>query len=166
MNSPAITKLTLEEAPQRLWHEWLSGYFDGGTHPVGGSGVAFPTAELAFEQSALSQPLSSVGITVVGDAAFGKRYGAAQGEIAWDEVTWTFYIRAAETNTVAGQGNAKYRARQATQLLRGLIEDDEAVRPLGQKGIHHLRVIGSNTVPGTDYAVRSLRVRGEVHYEI
>jgi hypothetical protein len=164
--APSVTSLTLDEAPQRLWLEWLESYFDGGSHTVGASGVTFPAVEVAFDQGALSQPLSGVGITVVCESVSGEEYLGEERKLAWCNVLWTFYVRSPGGVDVAGDGNARHQVREAAQLLRGLLQDDEAVRPLGQRGMQHLRVTAAAPVPGTDYAVRSVRVRGQLHYEV
>jgi hypothetical protein len=170
MNSPAVTSLTLESAPQKLWHEWLSGYFDGAEHGIGGDGSGvFPSVSsdrIVFDQGALPQPLSGVGITVLAETIRSRMSLTVDGRHAIDDVEWTFYIRAQVSQAASGKGNAKYQARAAHDLLRALIEHDSCTVALAQKGITALRVRGSGAPQSTDFALRRLTVRGQLEYEI
>lgn len=171
--SPALTPLTLEEAPARLWHEFLKGYYDGQSHPVSvGSGV-FPTVlqpdgkvALAFDQGELPQPLhgSGVGILVVTEMVGEKEFMGEDGRYAVDEMRTTFYIRGAQTGPDRA-GNGRYLARRAAELLRAVLRDDEAVHPLAQKGITQLRLERSTPAESADGPLRIVRARWRAEYE-
>lgn len=165
LNSPAVTSLTLESAPQKLWHEWLSSYFDGGSHPIGGEGsIAFPRATIAFDQGDLPQPLSGVGITVVSETMRQRLYLDGTGRRAFDEVLWTFYVRAKVGAT--GDGNSRYQTRKAAELLRAILQNDACTLDLARKGINRLRIRKAGPAPSADYPLRLVRVSGQLEYDI
>jgi len=163
--SPPITSLTLDSAPQKLWHEWLSSYFDGGTHDVGAEGsFVFPIAAISFDQGDLPQPLNGVGMTVVAETMRQRLYLDDSGRRASDEVLWTFYVRAKVAAT--GDGNSRYQARQAAELLRAILANDGCTMDLARKGISQLRVRKAGPAPSTDFALRLVRVSGQLEYDI
>ncbi len=170
LNSPAVNGLSVVESTQGLWFEWLSGYFDGGTHTLGGSGVAFPSAHLAFDQSdALPQPLSGVGISVVAASRGGRDYldddpTLGKGKLAFDEITWTFYVRAQVADT--GAGNSAYQCRRAADLLNGLLRNSAATIALHAKGITDLKARAPQVVSDGLFALRVVTVRGRLQYSI
>lgn len=161
MNAPAVTSLNLDEGPQRLWHEWLSGYFDGAVHSVSGVSVSFPDAVVGFDVTDIGQPLSGVGIVVVAESEESDGYLAEEGRLEFVDVAWLFYVRAGIP--LPGQPIARHTCRHAAQLLRGLLLDDAALLPLAQKGLMHLRPARAQPLPITDQPVRLLRVTGQLH---
>lgn len=163
MNSPAITALTLDEAPQRLWHEWLTSYFDGAVHTVLGSGVSFPRATVGFDVADIGQPLSGVGIVVVTEAESSDAYLSESGKTVHADCQWLIYVRGGAPGP--GDGNSRHLCRRAAQLVRGLILDDSATAPLAQKGLMNLEPAREQVLPVNDNPVRLLRVRGKLQVE-
>lgn len=165
MNSAAITYLTLDEGPQRLWHEFLTGYFNGGSHTLDGQPVSFPAAALSFDQAPLNAPLDGVAIAVIAETTGHRVFLNETKQYAFDEVAWTFYIRADPGPNQAGAGNAKHQCRRAAQLLRGLLQSRSLTSPLDEKGLRVKNVPQAAPVPGTDFLTQMIRATGEVHYE-
>lgn len=141
-----------------LWNEYLSGWFDGNMHAVGGNAaVGFPSATLRFQQSAQPQPLAGetpalpgpgVGISVIWvRPSHPKIYwewirdlsggGSSRQQIAYAPCHFIFFVRAA--GPAGPTGNAKALASQTGDLLYGVLNNSSASRPLGEKGIHKLR---------------------------
>lgn len=167
MISPAVTYLTLEEAPQKLWHEWLSGLFDGEAHMIGPSGtdaVTFPEASLSFDQAALAQPLNGLNILVLQQTLSGDCYLSEKGKDVSNEMRWSFFVRAA--STPGGLGNPEYQCRQAAQLLRACLLNSHATRGLAEKGIHELEVSEADPIESSHYQLRRIRVRGILDYDV
>lgn len=172
MNSPAVNYLTLLEAPQKLWCEWLGGFFDGGSHEIGPSGtgaVTFPTASISFDQSSIPQPLGDgsgagdVNILVLQQNTDDVQFLTENGKLRIDDMKWDFYVRA--SNTGPGKGTPAYQCRQATQLLEACLLNDYAVYPLAQKGIFDLEVRQAEPVTSEAYQIRRIRVRGKFDYQ-
>lgn len=165
MNSPAVTYLTLDEAPQRLWSEWLLSWFDGGSHEIGPSGtgaVTFPRASVSFDQAALPQALNGVNILILQTTLDNDQFLTATGKAHRDYCRWDFFVRA---GSASGDSNPAYQCRQATQLLRACLMNENATYPLAQKGIYDLEVTESETIMSDLYQLRRVRVRGSLANE-
>ena len=167
MTSPEVTYTTVDTGPQKLWYEWLSGYFDGAGHEIvpGRGTFSFPKASLVFDQSAMTQPMAGSGVCigVVGETLKSDSSLVEEGKWVDNEMRWDFFVRA--SNIPAGGGNAAYACRQATDLLRGLLMNDYAVKPLAQKGLFDLRVDEAAPIESNLYQIRRLRVRGKLSYD-
>lgn len=162
LNVPAVTAFTLESGPPKIWHAWLSSYFDGGAHPVGLTSGVFPRAALAFDQGRLPQPLSGVGITVVQETVRERCSLTEDGKRAINEMRWTFYVRAQISQ--GGDGNSAYQARHAAELLRALLQNDTARKPIAEKGILNVRIERARVEPAVEFATRMIVTRGQLEY--
>jgi len=160
MNSPAITRLTLDEGPQRLWREWLGDYFDGQSHVVvGQSGVSFPLAQIGFDVADLQQPLSGVGIVVVTEDVDTESFiSEDDGADMQIDLSWSFYVRGGATTNA----NSRYQCRRATQLLKALLSDSEAMLDIARGGITDVTIEREKVLPSYDLPLRQLRISGTV----
>lgn len=165
MNSAAVTYLTLDEAPQKLWWEWLGGYFDGGMHEVGPSGtgaVAFPQASLSFEQAAIPQPLDGPNILVTQETIDSQPFLTESGKNCIDTMRWDFYIRAASSQL----GKAEVDCRTTSQCLKALLRNDYALLPLTRKGLYDIAWHEAKLVQDPLYQLRRIRVTGRLNYSL
>ena len=167
MTNAAVDYLTTESAPQKLWKEWLTGFFDGGSHEIGPSGtgaVTFPVASISFDQAEMPQPLSGVAIAVISQTISEHDMLTATGKWVRQEMRWNFMVRAA---TVAqGQGNPEYQCRLATEKLKACLMNDFTIKPLQQKGIYDLIVSEAEPIQSTAFIMRRLKVKGRYEFEI
>src|SRR5690242_11560354 len=88
--------------------EWLGTFFDGASHPVGGTAELFPRADLKFDQALLPQPLNPSRTVPAAPAqvsiqlVWGRRPGQERREwsgrgtqqIIHKKVRWNFWVRA------------------------------------------------------------------------
>jgi hypothetical protein len=178
LNAAAISALEIESSTLKLFNEFLQGFFDGASHAVGyHAPVAFPLAELRFQQSAHTAPLNGVGIAMVWVTGALPKYhwemvtGQRQ-QMALMRAHWMFFVRAQLVET--GSGNAKAVVQNAAERLFGLLSNSAAVKPLGQKGIHRLRPSapqliseGNGAVAGDPtFAMRLVACSGSLRYPV
>jgi hypothetical protein len=170
LSAPAVHELKLQETCLALMQEFLSGYFDGNAHDVGGNAaVVFPSVELRFQQAAHSQPLNGVGISLVWVAASRKwrcwdLVDGARQHMIYAKCNWTFWVRAAGQAT--GKGNADKQVTTASDLLVGLLENAAAVKPLAQKGIRRPRPGTPQAVQDTNYSLRMIPCGVTLRYPV
>ena len=175
--SPSISELALETTTLEVWREFLALWFDGGSHAVGANNaIPFPLVTLRFQQSALPQPLapvptdSGVALTLTWNIPGTVRLeweGAQQ--IAFSACTWLFWVRASGSNT--GAGGEKVAAREASEKLFALLQNNHATRDLHEKGIHHLRprvpqLIAEGAGGDSAFSMRLLTCRGLLRYTV
>lgn len=155
-----------------LMAEWLAQYFDGKRHDVGQlKDVQFTTAELHFQQAAVSQPLPGVAITVVwSEGGSRKKYWEwvtdgdtppvrSRQEMVYDRVNWNFYVRANGTN-------AKQQAKLTADLLAGLLGNSAETQSLSQKGVHRLRPSDPRVIAETDYSLQMVTCAATLRYAV
>jgi hypothetical protein len=162
-----VTSNTTDSAPQKLWKEWLSGYFDGASHDIGPSGtgaVTFPAASIRFDQSSLDQPLAEgLNIHVIAQTLRSFEFLSDTGKVITHEMRWQFLVRASSVD--AGKGTPELVCRDGTQLLKACLMNDYAVQPLAQKGIFDLKVTEAEPLQSTSYILRRVNVRGRLQFE-
>ncbi len=173
LNAAAVDALALEESVMKLFEEWLRGFFDGGTHVIGAAGSKkFPQAQLRFQQSALPQPLSTVGITAVWvAAAHVRKYWEGGQQISLDHASWMFLVR---TDANSAAGNADLQCRTASDLLYAILANSAATRGLGQKGINKICPTPAQLLSDgktqdkhdPNYITRLVSCRGMLRYRI
>lgn len=146
LSKPAINYLEMEKSVLALWHEFLSGYFDGAAHTLGDSGsVMFPNAALRFQQSEQPQPQDGVGITgVFAGNSNVRRYWDLSDQSPRKRQEWAviraqmiFQVRASGVMSDAAKPAA--HCQFAADRLFALLANGAATRVLGEKGVHHLR---------------------------
>lgn len=175
MTGTATTLTNVQENLPRLWHAWLSDYFDGGLHPLGGEQTAFPRASLIHDQGASDQPLHAAegsGLEIHAINELGRletfQGGAPGGEDAYQDVRTTFVVRAriAPASTPTAQGNSKYQCRRAATLLQALLVSPTALLPLARYGLGNLEVIDGRPLEPDGTHERLIRVRGELAFTV
>lgn len=166
-----VNALALESSVLSLWQEFLSNYFDGSSHAVGAeAAVDFPLATLAFQQSAVGQPLegvtgAGVALTVVQSEPTRRRWktwetvdGAVQ-ERVYQPLAWNVWVRATGKN-------ARALGKLAADRLTGLLNNAGATRALAQKGLHHVSAQPPRIVQDNDYSLRLVSVQGTARYAV
>lgn len=170
LTSPALNEMGLETAFLTLMEEWLSQWFDGGTHTVGAAGdFTFPKAVLGFQQSPAQQPLNpaaqagrtpEVSITMVwGEPSVTDRKWWDDGqERRWVRAHFTFYVRA--EGQAHASGNARKLCREAAEKLHAILDNAACRRDLTQKGVMRLRPGTPQAVAETSYSLRRVACTG------
>ena len=139
----SIDIANLEHSVWSLWEEWLRGYFNGQTHTFGGRSRFCPVASVAFQQSALQNPLDGLGIHVVWVSPARQQLArwdsepGRHGRRMFTAVRWQFLVRARLEG--APEGQAAKLAMDAAAILYWLLRSPIAVASLSQKGIGHVR---------------------------
>lgn len=80
-----VTRESFDATVKQALSEFLSTYFDGATHTIGGKDVAFPKAEAWFFPHALPRPLSSPLIVAAQMPSRDQRFfmRGTQRELVW-----------------------------------------------------------------------------------
>lgn len=167
MQKPAVNAQAIEASVMNLWHEFLSGFFNGQPHVIGAAAeaVVFPVADLLFQQSAPPQPMSNPAITLVWcDGAPRRRRcwemtGGRRQEMFYQGVYWNFWIRASGTNS-------RRACRQVSDLLYALLCNSAATHPLAQRGIQRILPQTPRVVQETDYALRLITAGATLRYPV
>lgn len=167
LSNSKVSALSIEGSVFALFEEWLSRWFDGGSHVIGansenlltqggenlltqggenlviGAPTLFPNAFLRFQQSNLPELGGKIGITAVwvSDSVIAKRWENVEGEMQ-EVVTawanWFFMIRAEGKASDKGDNSTK-RCRTGADLLFALLQNSNATRALAQRGISRFR---------------------------
>jgi hypothetical protein len=147
--------------------------------------VQFPAAELHFQQSAVSQPMTDgkPAITVVWSGA-RQRWSAWEAlaggqldgqpnaglapnlglaylrqEICYERVAWNFWVR---TNGA----NMRATCKLAADRLAGLLGNRGETHALGAKGICRLKPSAPVPIQDADYCLRLVTCAGTLRYPI
>ena len=177
LTKPPVSELEIESTSLDLFQEFLSNYFDGGSHAIGqNAAIVFPKAALRFQQTALPQPLDGnseaqgLAITAIWmspgrvNRCFEAASNSKRQERATTRSTWLFWIRAQAQNS--GGGNSSRLCQQAAEKLFALLQNSAETKPLAGKGIHHLRPSPPQIIQDSDYAVRMVSCAGQLRYII
>ena len=176
-----INETCLEKSTYDLFQAWLSSFFDGGAHAVGGNaGVVFPRAALGFAQSSLVQPMNPiaaapgtspapalVGITMVlagGPHKVQRRWDTVEGQrqqVYYKPVHWNFWVRCA----TAGD-EARSECMLAASRLEALLANAATTRVLAQNGVHRIRPGTVEVVADTTYILRLLPCAATLRYAV
>lgn len=170
LTAPALAATGVETTLFDLLHEWLSGYFDGAAHTVGGhEDVVFPAVTLAFQQAAIEQPQSRPSLQVVWHQPGMPRFwwDTVDGErqrMIETGIVLTFWIRSAAPATEGA--NARRECKQVAERLAFLLGHPAATQALGQKGLLHCRPNTPQLVADTHYSLRLLTCRAVLRYPV
>lgn len=169
LTQPAVNANALETTVMALWQEFLRHYFDGNPHAVGATEpILFPKVELAFQQSALPQPLdaaSGLAITLVWSEANPRRWkgwesvNGTRQEMLYQQVSWNFWVRASGSN-------ARAQGKLVADRLCGLLLNAAETRALAQKGIKRLKPLPPRAVQESAYTLRLLVVGATLRFPI
>lgn len=159
--SGALDSNALEETSCKLWLEFLKGYFDGAYHGL----IAYPIAQIAFQQRAFTQEIEGVGIRIVGNVPGGtkpRRFG--DGEWTLDNpASWTFLIVAKVTKPRTDGQNSDSLCRITSDLLYALTTKFERLTPLNRVGVQKIRAKPPVLAQSADYAARKMMVSATLH---
>ena len=169
--APPVTFYAIESAPMKIWHEWLTGWFNGEEHTlctVDGEEqtVVFPEVQnIAIQNAIVGQELGGLGfgiIQVAQPTVMHRVVTKATRNIQL-RLQWRFYIRAkVATRAVAGE-NSESLCRKASELLYALILLEENHRPLVSKGFHNIRANPAQLLPSQPmWATRTMMVSATV----
>jgi len=163
LTRPPITADRLEETTLNLWHEFLSGFFDGSVKNVRGNSILFPSAQLLFQQA--PQPQQNLSIQVVWNRD-GRPTRADDEQTerkTYIRSSFQFYLRAKGSND--GSGGPEITIRSLIDKLFLLLSDKELTLPLARKGITHIRPNSPLLLASTDYVMRSVLVRTVLRFD-
>lgn len=173
MNSPAITELQTESGTFRILNEWLSLWFDGGAHTLGGVADYWPKVNRAFGQGAPAQPLhdfekgtdAEIRLVMHGRAELASPNDNVlyQGKLTTDFVLLNFWVSAKKP----GAGQSDHLAQGIAEKLKALLGNPDARYPLAPLGITHLSPQGpASVMPSADYAKRLVTCSAQLQYAI
>lgn len=169
LNAAPITQDTTESAPRKILAEWLAGWFDGGTHSLGGATLLFPRCSIAFGQGEPVQPLDAdagAEIRTVmlprGEALDRNTAPGYTGFLVTDRVLFQFWIQA----RTLGKGQSDHLAATVAQLLKAILAHPDARYPMNEKGIMSLRPLPPQEIPSADYKKRLVSCSAELQYGV
>ena len=171
LNSPRVDANAIEASVMTLWQEFLAGHFDGQPHDLGAtSGVVFPRVDLAFQQSALAEPLdgapsAGLALTVVWSETLQRRVSrweslsGARQEVVQAPAAFNFWVRATGANS-------RREAKRVADLLHGLLNNSYETRVLAQKGMQCVTALTPRAIQDSDYCLRLVSVTARLRYVI
>lgn len=142
LTANAVSAGRIEESIGKLWYEWLTGYFNGANHTIGGVVLDFPAAEVRIQGRPVSQPLTgaSIAVTWVSPAAIRRCWEPASGvlqERVYARMSFSFWVRT--TGRAADGTNAHYQAQLAADRLYAALSNSRETMTLAEKGMHRIR---------------------------
>ena len=170
---PAVNELAVCGSTLDLFCEFLTRYFDGQPLAVGANApVAFPKAELLFQQAPVTQPsdkaagqsLDTLAVTLVWNdptrrwKAF-ENIGGQRQEVVQAQVSFNFWVRATGTN-------ARAQGKLAADRLHGLLDNAGETRALGQKGVLRVRAAEPRVVANGDFVLYLVTVAAQLRYAV
>jgi hypothetical protein len=161
-----VDQYAIEETTMKLWHEFLSGWFNGLPHLVGyreGDPLlkTFPAMDhFTAMQMPMAQNLDgfSIGVVHVGDSAPRRRSSFEGVKISYLNIGWTFFLRASVKTRTDGQNSAGL-VRLGADLLHAILTLERTTSPLRARGLHRLRCAPARLISSGEYAMRSMHVR-------
>lgn len=168
--APPVTFYAIESAPVKIWHEWLSGWFNGEEHTlctVDGTpqSTVFPQVQnIAIQNAIVGQELGGLGFGIVQLTQPTTMHRVLTGATKNIQLRlgWRFFIRAkVATRAVAGE-NSESLCRKASELLWALILMEENHGPLKAKGFHNVRAQPAQLVTVSEWATRTMIVNATV----
>lgn len=170
LNSGDVVFTALEASTSKLWNEFVRAWFSGATHvltTLDGANVslAFPqVADVAFQQSAIKQPLEGLGfgIVMISDPKTMHRRVSVAGARQQLRITWRFYIRAKVSQAAATGENSESLCRRASDCFTALMAVEKCHAPLRAKGISNIRAQPGMMVPTAEHTTRVTNVSATV----
>jgi hypothetical protein len=168
--APPVTFYAIESAPVKIWHEWLSGWFNGEEHTlctVDGvdQTVVFPEAsQIAVNNAVLSQPIDGLGIGIfqMAQPVTMHRVLTRATKNIQLRLSWRFYIRAKVNKRSAGGENSESLCRKAAELFWALILMEENHGPIKAKGLFNVRAQPTQILSAAEWATRTTVVSATV----
>lgn len=169
LSASPVDFASIEQTVNALFYEWLTGYFDGAAHDVGGrSAVLFPTATVHFQEADPPRPQLHPAIHWLWPAAGRQKTAWEPTSNGPDRVTairqsWVVFVKAAGGNLP----EMSYLARSVSDRLHLICNSRDAISDLSAKGLFVWRadlpvsVRQSGEVQGA-YAIRRINVHGTI----
>lgn len=166
LTNDAISLTKLEESSMKLWNEFLCGYFDGGTHEIGGVATQFPQATIVHQRAEHDKQGIFIHIVALDVSAAKLLNSSDSGSVRKlrTKVKWMFGVKCLSKNNEAG--NSEYLARNAADRLLALLTFPGSTAPLARKGISCVRATTSKLVNSPDWAIRGLDVTAYLQAEL
>jgi hypothetical protein len=164
LTSPAARASHLEHDTMTLWHEFLSGYFAGGTYALSGINEVFPACAVTFQQHVIPLEPGVIIAVVWSKPSKHRRWQTIVGNTMQQQCNWSFIVRAKGPQGAAG--GPKTQVERVAGLLYGLLNCKSKTAALARKGIGALSVDNPVLVSGGDFITRSLNVKGRVTFSI
>ena len=168
--APPVTFYAIESAPMKLWHEWLSGWFNGEEHTlctVDGmaQSTVFPQVQsIAIQNAAVGQELGGLGFGIVQLTQPTTMHRTMTGGTRNIQLRlgWRFYIRAKVATRTVGGENSESLSRKASELLWALLLMEENHGPLKAKGLHNIKSQPAALLTSSEWATRTMIVNATV----
>lgn len=171
MMSDALNELNLESGTKALFHEFLSGWFDGASHTLGGIVRTWPKARLVFDQTAHQQPMDDKDVSTakveihlvsLNPGESSQHWDGAPGEkLSQARVPFHFWVKA---KTAGGGAESKALAQDAAELLSGLLNNNGATYDLALKGIRALSARKAEPIRSEDWYVYQITARARLQW--
>jgi hypothetical protein len=168
--APPVTFYAIESAPVKIWHEWITGWFNGEEHTlctVGGTeqSVVFPEVQqVAINNTVLQQPVNglAIGILQMAQPVVMHRVLTRATRNIQMRMAWRFYIRAKVATRSAGGENSESLCRKASELFWALMVMEENHTPLKNKGLFNVRAQPTQLLSASEWATRTTVVSATV----
>jgi hypothetical protein len=165
LSSPAVSLSAVEATSLALWNEFLTGYFDGGTHAVNGAALAFPAASIAFQHNAPQKEGLVIHQTVLNPGKVREFSGFGTSRTSRSRFSWTFWIKCLLKTPVEGH-TSESLCQLGSDRLFAILQDISSSAPLAQKGITALRPSLARIVSANEWSVRQIDVRSILLFDI
>jgi hypothetical protein len=161
LTSPPITVSEVEKTSNRIWAEWLAGWFDGTTHQLRGVEVqlpSIPVANITFQEMQIAKPMDGLYLQVtLDDSARAKRrfYGGGQWNVLHD-VCLHFYFRAFVKAPRADGHNSLSLVRWGSDTLYAILTSNNHCTVLNWLGMMQFRPKPPRLVGGISNPMRAV----------
>jgi len=162
----AINETNTGSQWKRVVHEWLTGWFDGGSHTLGRfPGTTFPDCNVRFGQGETKEVATGVTreIRVFALPLDAMECRVEEGHLATPATRWEFWVRTARKHHA---GAARADMETVTDLLKALLANGLTRFDLAQKGIHILRTFNPMEAPHRTYHQAVVTAYGYTRFEV
>lgn len=163
--APPVNIVSLEHGTSLIWHEFLSGWFNGAGHILsdGQGATTFPVAsDFAFGASSLKQPvdgLSFVMVTVQRPDTRHPHIESAAGRLQNMRWHWRLYVRA----KLAKANLSEQLCLQASDLTYAVLSSEHVhLAPLAGQGLFNIRTEPAQVIAAADAPTRVLNLKAEI----
>jgi hypothetical protein len=137
LTAEPIKVTAVEETSFKLWHEFLTGWFDGGSHMLRGAYVTIPKVDTLSFQEAPIEPADGLYLQVT-----MERPGAVQKRLRPDGAWWVterakvnFWFRAKVKTARSDGHNSRSLVRWGSDTLTAILDSNLLVAALNAKGM-------------------------------
>jgi hypothetical protein len=165
-----MTANAVETGLMQLTNEFLAGYLNGGTHTVNGASTLFPLVAVTNQRASIRQPLegASLNITLLNPGSIQAKWwpvasGPSKRRI-FANISLDLWVRAMVKVPRSDGHNSESLVRWVSDSIFAILINRINCLPLARKGIAHvfprLGVLSSSS----DYAMRSISVKGKIDF--